>query len=372
MNSRVLHVARGVRRGADLALPPAGRCVVGASTAICDVALADDGVAPCHFALSIDGSGRVVCTALDAPLSIGRRELAPGASMVLPDFLPLRCGRCTLLLGPPESDWSFALRAAASASGLAERADGAIDDVRRAGPWALASLVLGSALLVTGSVWATVRWLGAPEPLSDALASTQRWLLATAPRDGEIEVILDESRKRLVVAGYVRTEAERAALAAAVARRPGPVESEVVSAEALVASVARTARQQGLACEAQYRGAGRVACANPLREATAAQQLREVASARVEGLSELMLSVVEVPPAAPAARPAATRRYAVLMSNRRGNALVGPDGRRWAEGDLFDGMRILRIGLDEVAFERDQREHVVALGALGAAGAVNR
>jgi hypothetical protein len=139
--------------------------------------------------------------------------------------------------------------------------------------------------------------------------------------------------------------------------------AEVTSVERLTSAVEQAAQREGLSCQAEYLGGGRVACTNELNDPAAAERLRSVAAAQVDGLSDLRLTVGEVPRVS-LVTSGAQRRYAVLMSNLRGNALIGPDGRRWREGDTFDGMTILRIGLDQVVFERNRLEHAVALGAL--------
>jgi hypothetical protein len=364
---RTLLVARGSERGAEWPLGAGSTCVIGAEAALCDVVLGDDGVARRHCSLSLDARAHVIVTALDAPVWVGRRELPRGASMAMPDFLPLRCGQATMLVGPEGSDWSYSLGAAESAPGLGERADVVVQQVRAASPLAFAALLLGSTALVAGSVWGAVSWLTTPQNTVDSAARTQRWLLSAAPRDSELQLVVDDTLQRLVVTGYVRTERERALLAAALARQPYAPRAEFVAVEPMLATVRSLAQQHGLACEPAYSGAGRVAC-DPVTDAAAAERVR-VASQQVAGLRELALPVASPPVASvkPAARRAAasgSRRFAVLMSNKRGNQLIGPAGERWSEGDDFDGMTIRRIQLDHVVFERDRDEVVLQLAQL--------
>lgn len=306
MTPRTLLVAHGARRGFDLPLD--GGCVIGAQAGRCGLTLPDDGVAPHHCALTLDACGRVVCTALDAPVWVGRRELPPGASMAMPDFLPLRCGQATLMVGPQGADWSFAMRAAESSTpGLSHRADQTLRRVRSHGPLAAGALVLGSMLLVAGSVWGAVRWLSVPKDgVSEQLVRTQRWLQSVAPPDSRLQAVLDESRQRVVVVGRVPSESDRAALSAAIARLPDAVHDEVESL---------------------------------------AQPPLEVETPKVAGVTT-------------------ARRFAVLMSSHRSSTLVGSDGQRWREGDAFDGMTIRRIGLDQVVFDRDRHEVVLGLWQL--------
>ncbi len=372
MNSvarRTLHVARGSERGAEWPLTAGSTCVIGAEAALCSAVLGDDGVARRHCSLTLDARAHVIVTALEAPVWVGQRELLRGASMAMPDFLPLRCGQATMLIGPEGSDWSYSLGAADSAPGLGQRADAVVQQVRSASPLAFAALLLASTLLVAGSVWGAVSWLTASPNAVDNAARTQRWLLSAAPRDSELQLVVDDSSQRLVVTGYVRTERERAELAAALARRPYSPRAEFVAVEPMLAAVRELAHQNGLACAPAYRGAGRVAC-DPVTDAAAAERLRS-ASQQVAGLRELTLPLASPPPVLASAKPAArraaasgSRRFAVLMSNKRGNQLIGPAGERWSEGDDFDGMTIRRIQLDQVVFERDRGEVVLQLAQL--------
>jgi hypothetical protein len=318
---RSLHIARGAQRGADLPLEPGRTVVVGSDAKRCDIVLRDSGVARRHYVLAVDARSHVVCTALDAAVRIGQRELAPGASMAMPDFLPLRCGQATLLVGPEGSDWSYSMVAANSAPSLSERAGDGLQRVRSARPAVFAALLCASTLLVGGSVWGAVSWLTAPSRLAPPnLSQTQRWLLSVAPRNSELQVIVDETRQRLVVSGQVETEHEREQLARAVLRQGDGLTSEIVSRE-------------------QMRAAPRVLGAFAVREAASAVE-------------------------AGAPRGPSTRRFAVLMSDRRGSQIVGPAGERWREGDEFEGMTVRSIRFDHVVFERERRPVVLYLPQL--------
>jgi hypothetical protein len=312
---RSLHIARGAQRGADLPLAADRTCVIGADASRSDIVLRDEGVAPRHCALALDARSHVICTALDAPVRIGQRELPPGASMAMPDFLPLRCGQATLLVGPEGSDWSYSLFAASSAPGLGERAGDGLQLVRAARPTVFAALVCASTLLVAGSVWGAVSWLTSPSGLAPAsLSQTQRWLLSVAPRGSALQLVFDETQQRLVVSGSVETEHEREQLERAVWRQGGGLTSEVVS---------RARARDDTAALAPAAGTADVA-----------------------------------PPALP------TRRFAVLMSNLRGRQIIGPGGERWREGDEFEGMTIRSIRFDHVVFERERSPVVLYLPQL--------
>jgi hypothetical protein len=364
--NRTLHVARGLQRGSDLPLIAGSGCVIGSSAALCSVVLRDKDVAVRHCALTLDARGHVTCTALDAAVWVGQRELPPGASMVMPDFLPLRCGQATLLVGPEGSDWSFSMIAAESAPGLRQRAETLLQGVRASNPPAFAALLLCSLLITAGSVWGAVNLLIAPLRMpADDIARAQRWLQSIAPGGSELQLIADDDSERWVVAGYVPTSPQRDTLLAAVQRQPGALRAEVFAVDQLMASLARAARREGVACNAVYLGAGRVACGNDIGEPLAAK-LR-AASGRVEGLRELSLQI-EAPQAVVAKavpkRTAGDRKFSVVMSNKRGNRLIGPAGEGYREGDTFDGMTIRKIMFDQVVFERGNGEVVLHLAQL--------
>ncbi len=363
--NRILHVARGLQRGSDLPLITGGTCVIGASPALCSVVLRDKDVAPRHCALTLDARGRVTCTALDDAVWVGQRELRPGASMVMPDFLPLCCGQATLLVGPRGSDWSFAMRAAATAPGLRQRVEVQLQRMRSSNPPAFAALLLGFLLVAAGSVWGTVNYLTVPlRTPADNMARLQRWLQSVAPHDSELQLIANDNGERLTVSGYVPTTRQRETLAAAIAQRADAPGSEVVSVEQLLSSVTAISQRQGVACTPVYRGAGRIGCSLEIGDAVTAEKLR-AASSNVAGLRELSLQIAAPRLAAQVPkRTAGSRQYSVVMSNKRGSRLIGPAGERYSEGDSFDGMTIRRILFDHVVLQRDNDEVVLILATM--------
>jgi hypothetical protein len=368
--NRSLHVARGLQRGSDLPLVAGGSCIIGASSALCTVVLHDKDVAPRHCALVLDGRGHVTCTALDASVWVGQRELPPGASMVMPDFLPLRCGEATLLVGPTGSDWSFSMIAAESAPGLRQRAESVLQRVRASNPPAFAALLLGALLIAAGSVWGAVNLLITPLRMpADNLARAERWLQSIAPIGSELQLFADDNTRGWVVSGYVQTAQQRDALSAMIKRQRAAPRAEVFAVEQLLESLTRLAKREGVDCNVVYSGAGRAGCSNQIGDAAAAGKLR-AASMRVEGLRELSLQVA-APKAAPPAvakvapkRTASGRKFSVLMSNKRGNRLIGPAGEGYSEGDSFDGMTIRKIMFDKVVFQRGVDEVVLHLAQL--------
>jgi hypothetical protein len=370
--ARTLHFAQGLQRGVDLPLAAGDACVIGSSPEHCSVVLLDDGVAARHCALTLDMHGRVSCTAFDAAVRIGERELAPRASMPLPDFAPLRCGEATLQVGPTGSDWSQSAAAAAHEPGLWQRAGASLRRARASHPIALVAVLLGSTGLLAGSVWGTVSYLGAPPRLSvDNMARAQQWLKSVAPAGSELQLIADENRQRLIVSGYVPSNYQRELVVAAIAEQPDAPRNEVYSVEQMMASVVRLAQLEGVACVVAYRGAGRVNCTNEIADVAAADRLRG-ASAQIAGLRELALQVAPaaIADAGQAAAPplpsakgcgrkgvAVGRKFSILMS-KKGNVLIGPANEPYKVGDVFEGMVIREIMLDKVIFGCDDSEYV--------------
>jgi hypothetical protein len=370
--ARTLHVAQGVQRGVELPLSLGETCVIGASTEMCSVVLLDDGVAARHCALTLDSHGHVSCTAFDAAVRIGERALPPGESMLLPDFAPLRCGEARLVVGPPGSDWTRSEEAAARAPGLWQRVGASLGRARASHPIALLAVLLGSTGLLAGSVWGAINYFGAPPSLTvDNLERAQHWLKTVAPAGSELQLIADESRQRLVVSGYVPTNYQRELLMATIAERPDAPRSEVFSVEQMLASVVRIAQLEGVSCVVAYRGAGRANCTNEIANAAAADKLR-AASGQVAGLRELSLQVAAAAPVADGGAPVAAlpsakgcgrkgvsigRKFSVFMS-KKGATLIGPAGEKYREGDVFEGLTIRKIMLDQVVFECDDSEYV--------------
>jgi hypothetical protein len=370
--ARTLHFAQGLQRGFELPLSAGDACVIGSSPELCTVALLDEGVAGRHCALTLDLHGRVTCTAFDAAVHIGEHELPPGESMLLPDFAPLRCGQATLIVGPTGSDWSRSEEAASRAPGVWQRAGASLRRVRASHPIALLTVLIGSTGLLAGSVWGAINYLGAPPSLTvDNLDRAQQWLKTVAPAGSELQLIADESRQRLVVSGYVPTNYQRELMVATLAERPDAPRSEVFSVEQMLASVVRIAQLEGVACVVAYRGAGRANCTNEIADAAAADKLR-AASGQVAGLRELSLQVAAAAPVADGAGPVAAlpsamgcgrkgvsigRKFSVFMS-KKSNVLIGPAGEKYREGDVFEGLTIRKIMLDQVVFECDDSEYV--------------
>jgi hypothetical protein len=371
--TRTLHFAQGLQRGVDMPLQAGSVCVIGSSAEACTLVLFDDGVAARHCALTLDTSGRVTCTAFDAPVRIGERELKPGESMLWPDLVPLRCGEATLLVGAEGADWSRPAAVSSQGAGPWLRWSGALRNARATHPAATLAVLIGSCGLLVGSVWGTVSYITAPLRLTlDNVARAQQWLKSVAPAGSELQLIADESRQRLVVSGYVPTNYQRELLVATVAEQADAPRSEVFSVEQMMASVVRIAQLEGLTCVAAYAGAGRANCTNEIADAAAADRFR-AASAQVPGLRALTLQVAspgpvagaegQAPPPALSAKTcgrkgiAIGRKFSILMS-KRGNVMIGPAGEPYKEGDVFEGMKIRQIMLDKVIFECDDSEYV--------------
>jgi hypothetical protein len=325
---RVMHVAEGTSCDADLPLGVQRTWVIGTSADLCDVVLSNEGVVRRHCVLATDARGHVSCTALEAAVWIGQRRLAPGASVAMPDFLPLRCGEATLLVGPEGSDWRYSVIAAARAPRPGQRGLLALRRVRRASPNAFAAMVMGSLLLLAGSVWGAASWLAATPslPLDDS-ARADRWLRSVAPEGSELKLIADEAHQRWVVSGFVGDARDRDMLEAVASRLREAPRVEVMFGEAAAAARSR---------------APTVKAPVPRAAAAAVSSKARLASGPTKG----------------------DRKYSVLMSNKRGSTLIGPTGRRWAEGDRFRDMTIRRIALDYVEFERDREPVVLWLAQI--------
>lgn len=365
--SKVLRVLSGLHRGAEVPLAAEERYIVGAD-AQAAVILCDRGVAARHCLISIDAYGWT-CRALDAPLSVGDRELGRGEAVGVEEFELIRCGAAAFSVGPATGDWSaaeLALRAPPRMTPLR-----ALRSLQRLNPLALFATVLLGIVCVIGLAYAALSD-GDEQPTPARVEAAREWLRSIAPDGSELTIGVDQSAyNNLLLSGYVRQGRELQALASASRSSRFNPRLDVYAVDELVASMVRVAQLSGLPCEPQYKVGGHLACGVAVESEAAATRLRNAAR-DVPGLRSLDVRVVSAPAVSVASTPPLvdsdenvrlTRKFSVLMVRNR-RYLVGPYGERYAEGEEFDGFKINRIGLDEVRFERNGREfqfHVAAL-----------
>lgn len=358
---RQIHVLSGLHHGATAELPGEGKIVIGSDFSS-GVVLCDGGVAAAHCQISSDKFG-MSCRALDAPIVIDGRRIAPGEIAALVDGQIVECGKAAFSVGASSTDWQRLQQRLASRG----NETGAIGSLRKVNPYVLfATLLVG----LTGALSLTYAALSTPETgdMPSRVDHARQWLATIAPTGSELEIGIDQRNGReLLLSGYVPSNDHRIKLsndAAASSFRP---RVEVFATDEMLEAMSRMASLARVSCEPQYRGGGQLACTQALPSEQDASRLRTLAK-DVPGVRLLDLQVL--PPAQVAqqttkAQPnQITQRFSVLMW-RQQRYLVNEVGKRYREGDEFDGFNIKRIELDRVVFARDGREYEFYVAALG-------
>jgi type III secretion system YscD/HrpQ family protein len=363
--NRQLRILSGLHRGAEVSMGRDERCVIG-SGAECSIVLFDAGVARKHCVVQSDAFG-LSCRALEAPVTVGDREIAPGEVTRLEELEPIRCGQAVLGVSTENADWSIAERALENSKPMPLRA---VRSLRQLNPYALFASVLFGITCVIGLAYAALS--DRPYELTpDRIAAARTWLKSIAPEGSELAIGADTlPGQHLLLTGYVHDEGQLQTLLAASRRSMFAPRVEVYSIEAMTAAMDRLSRLAQLPCQPRYEGAGQLACAEAAPSDAVAAKLRLVAR-DVPGLRALQVSVLPPPmvaaappPPVPPSDPARlTKKFSVLMW-RNQRYLVGQYGERYQEGEEFDGFSIRRIGVDKILFERDGREFEFYVAAL--------
>lgn len=362
--SKVLRVLSGLHRGAEVPLTTQERYIIG-SNAESAVVLCDRGVAARHCVISADAYGWT-CRALDAPLSIGQRELKKGEAASFEELELIRCGAVAFGVGPALADWSAAELALQTSPRRTP-----LRSLRQLNPLLTFATVIFGITCVIGLAYAALLD-GDADLTPDHVEAARAWLRGVAPDGSELTIGVDHAaNNELLLSGYVPYARQLQDLVKSSRTSKFNPRLDVYAVDEMTASMARLADLSGVPCEPQYKTEGHLACSVAVDSEANATRLRNAAR-DVPGLRSLDVRVVAAPPAVAAAAPAPaaneenvrlTRKFSVLMF-RNHRYLVGPYGEKYAEGEEFDGFKISRIGIDEVKFERDGREFQFYVAAL--------
>lgn len=357
---RQIYVLNGLHHGATAELPDDGKVVIGSDFSS-GVVLCDGGVAAAHCQISADRFG-MSCRALNAPVAIDGRRISPGEIAALTEGQIVECGSAAFSVGAASTDWQRLQQRLAARTNEA----GAIGSLRKVNPYVLfATLLVG----LTGVLSLTYAALSTPESadMPSRVDAARQWLGKIAPTGSELEIGIDQRNGReLLLSGYVPSNDHRIKLsddAAASMFRP---RVEVFATDEMLEAMSRMASLARISCEPEYRGGGKLACTHAIASEQEASRLRTLAK-DVPGLRLLDLQVLPAAQVAqqPQTQPTQiTQRFAVLMW-RQQRYLVNELGKRYREGDEFDGFNIKRIELDRVVFARDGREYEFYVAALG-------
>lgn len=59
-----------------------------------------------------------------------------------------------------------------------------------------------------------------------------------------------------------------------------------------------------------------------------------------------------------------SKRFSSILILKKNKWLIGAYGEKFAEGDEFNGIRIVKIELDQVEFQKGDRHYIFPLAAL--------
>lgn len=365
--SKQIRIIRGVHRGAESLLGQDGRCLIGSDPS-CSVVLYDSGVAARHCVIAADAYG-ITCRALDAAIVVDGRTVPSGEAVSLTDFQILQCGSAALAIGPVESEWPQM-----EAVAIARRVSAveAVRSLKRLNPYALFATMLAGLTCVLGLAYAALS-SGDVELTPARVTAARQWLQGIAPAGSELQIGVENSRGQgLLLSGYVPLDKQVAFLTDAARNSSFKPRVDVYSTDQMVASLSRLTQLAAIPCTPAYRSGGQMVCTNEVANEELATRLRMIAR-DVPGLTALDLQVaprpvpVAAPPVVEVLPARITQKFAVVMS-RRGRYLLGRYGKKYTEGQQFDGFVIQKIGLDQVVFERDGRQYEFYVAALNGTG----
>jgi hypothetical protein len=362
-----IRILSGLHAGTQLLCENGAQYLIGSDRA-CSIVLCDIEIAAKHCLLSVDSFG-VTCRAIDASITLDGKLICAGQVVSVADFQVMQCGPVQLSVGPAVGEWPD-LEDIPSAHAVT--ALDAVRSLKRLNPYVLFASVLLGLTCVLGLAYATLSEGGAKMTPTDVEAA-RHWLGSIAPRGSELEIgVAGTQGSRLLLSGYVSTADQLAQLNDAARRSDLDLRLEVYAIDDMLSSLGRLARLASIPCVPQYQQGGHVACTNAVDSAALATKLQMIAR-DIPGLRTLEVDVAEQPvvqPQAPQPPPPQsapvqlTEKFAVLMF-RNQRYLIGRHGKKYVEGQEFDGFRIQRIGLDQVVFEREGRSYEFQVAALG-------
>jgi type III secretion system YscD/HrpQ family protein len=357
-----VRLLRGLHQGATVDIPEDGRLTVG-SDVCCAVVLCDKDVAAMHCQIIVDEIG-VSCRALQAAITVDGKRVGSGEIVDVAQGQLVACGTAAFVIGEAASDWSAVERELAAQGSRR----GALISLRNANPYVLFASVLIGITGLLSLAYAAISDVSASR-MPTKVEAARRWLAQIAPHGSELHIGIDQRNgEQLLLSGYVPANELRVKLTNEVARSSFRPRLEVFTIDEMLTEMSRLADRAGIPCEPQYRSEGQLACARTVTSDEQAARLRTFAR-DVPGLRSLDIRVVASPAPVVAAAPTPrvsqiTQRFAVLMF-RNQRFLVNEHGKRFTEGDEFDGLRIERIEIDRVIFARDGRSYEFYVAALG-------
>lgn len=344
----VLRIVTGLHGGASRRLGAQEMIVVG-SGEDCDVVLADPGVAR-HHALVISMAGSFSLRALDAPLRLDGRVVAPGDPVPLLAFQRIELGEVALAVGPEVDDNWTALLPSYQATGTTSKA------ASRAVPRAL--WLLGAAAVLAVGIFG-VMFVGRVRqpvvPPQDRVAA----LVAAAPITDRV-ITLDPSGIP-VLGGTVDDNAMRDDIARRLTAAGVVATVDLRTGDDIARDVREVLRTQGLNAQTRYLGNGQVEVVGrfsdmqALRDASVSRAMQDVKGVRSVVPRNLSppVATATAATAQPTVAKKSPEQIVRLVGGPDAHALAA-DGTRYAVGSVLpDGSKLISIGTKAFALMPD-------------------
>lgn len=385
----ILKLISGPHQGAEVSLRP-GRIVVG-SDRECDLVLNDVLVAARHFALSL-ANGTVTVEPLDGPAFVNGKRLT--AATKAPAFGFVSAGTTHLVVGPANARWPLlsiadvpalekepeAVAAAPAAAEATPATNGKKtppppNAAQRRRAWWTAGI--GGALLIVWLIlWFTLGPKTALAPNPNLREHTEALLRA---RPDTRTLRLEEHGDRLVVTGYVESDAVQRDLGTAFRQELPQVTLRIWSTPRLLETARALLAERGSALEVAAAGPGELSIRGTAKSRDEWTRTRQALLTEVPGLQRLREDVtipvnVPAPVRAAATAPAANAAPAAPAEVLTVIALQTlADGQGWLRlnngavlfrgATLPSGGRISRFESDQAVVEISDKRFVLTAGA---------
>ncbi|TDA48286.1 EscD/YscD/HrpQ family type III secretion system periplasmic domain-containing protein [Burkholderia pyrrocinia] len=349
-------VLSGIHAGARQRFELRSHTVIGTDMA-CDLILRDAGIAPRHLMLVLL-DGKLSAVRLDGSVQIDGVALAPGKSVALTGGVRIDLGGVLMGVGEPDADW----KQPASPAPLPWLRRG----VRRTRGWlaqsarrraAARSTVLGLALLcvILSLCLPLYQWSSRRPPRNADLRADAARLTAliTPLRLPEVKVAVQTHGKRIVVSGYVQSDAELLRLERVIRTAGLRPAMQVFSGERLRRDTLAYAARYLQHPEVQSSRADTVTVLSPTP--LIPDSRAQLTSAMLRDIPGLRSVTLDLPPVN-TSWEIAPNPYSILATGNL-RFLIGEDGSRYFTGAQLAGDVVLRaVGGNSITVERKLAE----------------
>ena len=361
----LLKIISGRLSGSSTSLEPGAALYVGRGLRN-DIVLRDPSVRDARLKIAMDGPFADVDILQGEVELLGQRIASP-ATLALPPFTPMWLGDAALAYGDAADSDQWARCEALAAKRTAHLVgEGQSDPWAGVRGWAAAlrrkarsggllgrrgMVILGAVLVMLGVV--EIGGFGFAASWAAEASKTRRLdaLLAQPAYAGLAqETALDG---RLLISGFLPTDAERAQLEDTIQALQIDGVLDVATGEGLAGAVEEVFRLNGVTVLAEAEGARHVRVTGAVASPERLRELRTLVENDVPGLEGLTInySLPEEPADAPADDPA--KRVATVVGGPNGYVVTEDGSRYFIGATLPTGHRIVSLGNGEILVERD-------------------